>query len=83
MATTGYTLSEMISNGFYAQTVIATDTPTAEQVAYGCEYCEDCPCCRCYEDVSAVVTYAGVRWSKSSKAMVEETSVMLLCSAHA
>ena len=80
--TTGYTYKEMSDYGFFDMTLIATRIPTAEEVAYGCEYYEDCPCCTCGEDVVAVETYAGVRWSKSGKQMVETTSTAFVCSAH-
>jgi hypothetical protein len=80
--TTGYTYKEMSEYGFFDMTLIASRTPTAEEVSYGCEYYEDCPCCTCGEDVVSVETYAGVRWSKSGKRMVETTSTTFVCSAH-
>lgn len=70
-------------NKVYDWTVIATRPATAEEVEYGCEDFEDCPCCKCDDDVAVVITYARPRWSKSGKRFVEETSTKLYCSAHA
>lgn len=79
---TGYTYEEMSKFGFFDWTLTSSRKPTAEEVTYGCEYYEDCPCCNCGEDVVRVDTFAGVRWSKSGKRMVETTSTVFVCSAH-
>jgi hypothetical protein len=81
--TTGYTFEEMDKFGFYDWTLIASRPATAEEVEYGCGYYEDCPCCDCGDDVVIVEDYAGVRWSKSNKRMVERLDRVWLCSAHA
>lgn len=56
---------------------------TADEVAYGCGYYEDCPCCECGDDVATVIEYRSHRWSHSSKAVVETMDVVWYCSAHA
>lgn len=64
--------------------VVKTTRPaTAEEVALGCGYYEDCPCCECGEDVVIVAEYKSYRWSNSSKAVVEDNDIEWLCSAHA
>ena len=78
----GYTYKEMSDFGFYDRIVIATSIATAEEAEWGCSFSDDCPCCTCGADVALVVTYAGVRWSRSAGRMVEETHVEYLCSAH-
>ena len=67
----------------YDWTLISTRPANANEVEYGCEAYEDCPCCRRYDDGVVVVTYARPRWSKSNKRFVEETYTEVLCSAHA
>ena len=82
MATTGYTLDEMFKFGFFTLTLIATRPATAEETEHGCDYYEECPCCTCGEDVVSVETYAGVRWSKSAKRMVETIRIQWSCAEH-
>ena len=81
--TNGYTLDEKIAFGFFDWTLIASCPATEEEAPYGCSFYEDCPCCNCGDDVVLVQTYAGVRWSKSNKRMVERTSTEWVCVAHA
>ena len=83
MATNGYTFEEMMSNGFYDWTLVASRPATQEEAPYGCTYSDDCPCCTCGDDVVLVQTYAGLRWSKSQKRMVERTNTEWVCTAHA
>jgi len=70
-------------NEVFDWTLVATRPATAEEVTFGCESYEDCPCCNCGDDVAIVETYARPRWSKSSKRIVEERDTILVCSAHA
>jgi hypothetical protein len=79
-ATIGYTLEEMMKFGFFDLTEIKREAYTSE---YGCEYYEECPCCNCDEAIVAKITYAGVRWSKSQKRMVEDIHYSYVCVAHA
>jgi hypothetical protein len=80
--TTGYTFDEMLAYGFYDYTLIASRPATLEESEYGCEDYEDCPCCSCGDDGVVVETYAGVRWSKSGKRMVERTYIKVYCITH-
>ena len=79
---TGYTVAEELKFGFYDWTLIASRPATAEEVAYGCDFYEDCPCCVCGDGVAMVQTFARPRWSKSGKAMVEETETIYYCASH-
>jgi|APGre2960657404_1045060.scaffolds.fasta_scaffold42259_3 hypothetical protein len=56
---------------------------TAEEMQYGCEYYEDCPCCKCGEDVATIITYNSYRWSNSGKSVVEDNNTAYVCVAHA
>ena len=69
-------------NEVFDWTLIATRPATAEEVEYGCEDWEDCPCCNCGEDVVEIQTYARPRWSKSNKRFVEQTNTVAVCVAH-
>lgn len=84
---TGYTYQEMNEFGFYEFTLIATRKATKTEAKnygyHGCDFYEDCPCCNCGEDVVLIQTLARPRWSKSSKAMVEETEELWVCAEHA
>ena len=62
--------------------VVSERIPTAEEVEYGCEYYEDCPCCNCGEDVAKVITYSRKRWSRSGKCLTTETFTNYVCVAH-
>ena len=81
----GYSVDEMIEFGFFEWTIVEDRPATPEELenSYGCEYWEDCPCCKC-EDKTGLRYVFGVRprWSKSGKRMVEQTNSWLLCSAH-
>ncbi len=80
MATNGYTYQEMQDFGFYEWTEVAREAYASE---YGCDYYEDCPCCKCDEAIVSVITYARPRWSRSGKRMVEDTMTVSSCVAHA
>lgn len=79
---TGYTYEEMSKFGFFDWTLINSRIATAEEGEYGCEFYEDCPCCNCGNTVVMVETFAGVRWSKSGKSMVERTETVFSCAGH-
>ena len=80
--TTGYTLHEKLSFGFFEWTLTAIRPATAEEAEYGCGYSEDCPCCVCGADVVVVEEYARPRWSKSDKRMEEQTDIAWSCAEH-
>ena len=77
---TGYTLKEELEFGFFEWTEIAREEIARE---YGCDFYEDCPCCKCDEAIAVVITLARPRWSKSGKRMVEEQEQVWRCVAHA
>jgi len=78
--TIGYTLNEMLELGFFDLMEIKREELITE---YGCQYYENCPCCKCDEPIVAKITYAGVRWSNSGKRMVEHIRHEFMCVAHA
>ena len=82
---TGYTWQEMEKFGFYDWTLISTRKATKAEAKnwVGCDFYEDCPCCNCGESIAMVQEFARPRWSKSGKAMVEDTETRWVCANHA
>ena len=69
-------------NEVFDWTLVATRPATAEEVTFGCESYEDCPCCNCGEDVAKVITYSRKRWSRSGKCLTTETFTNYVCVSH-
>lgn len=62
--------------------VVDVRPATAEEVEYGCDNWEDCPCCVCGEDVVSVITSTRKRWSHSNQSLDVETNVHFVCGEH-